>query len=85
MSLRGCRLAPLPERARLWKRKKPNSLAGNFPPGRGSSCAPPTPLETGLGPTHSARGRGGGGERVVLVRVRQHFHFLNSVGSGVYP
>lgn len=72
------------ERARLWKRKKPNSPAGNFPPSRGSSCAPPTPHATGLSPTHRARGRGGGGGSVVLVRVRQRFHSLNSVGSGVY-
>lgn len=33
---------PAGETTRLWKRKKPNSPAGNFPPSRGSS-RPPTP------------------------------------------
>lgn len=47
---------PAGETTRLWKRKKPNSPAGNFPPSRGSSCPPPPPHATGLGPAHHARG-----------------------------
>lgn len=71
--------------ARLWKRKKPNSPAGNFPrAGPPLSGAAPTPHATGPGPTHSARGRGGRGG-VVLVRVRQPFHSLCSSGPGVSP
>lgn len=57
------RLSPSPttgEGARLRRRRKPNSPAGNFPPSRGSSCAPPAPSATGPGPAHRARGRGGG-------------------------
>lgn len=52
------------ERARLWKRKKPNSPAGNFPPSRGSSCAPPTPPRNwprSNPPRQGARGGGAGG------------------------
>lgn len=71
------------EKARLWKRKKPNSPAGNFPPSLGSSCAPPTPMQ--LARVQPAAPGGAKGGRVVLVRVRQRFHSLNSVGSGVPP
>lgn len=56
------------------------------PPSRGSFRRPPSSHATGLGPAHRARGaRSGGGARVVLVRVRQHFHSLRSVGLGVFP
>lgn len=75
------------ETTRLWKRKKPNSPAGNFPPESRFLPPPPSSHATGLGPAHRARGArsSGGGARVVLVRVRQHFHSLRSVGLGVFP
>lgn len=48
------------KRARFWKRKKPNSPAGNFPPGRRSSCAPPTPLQLARVQPTAPGGAGGG-------------------------
>lgn len=49
------------ENARLWKRKKPNSPAGNFPPSHGSS-APPHPCDWpgSSPPRKGARSRGWG-------------------------
>lgn len=90
---RGRRVVPLSrttagETTRLWKRKKPNSPAGNFPPSRGSSRRPPAPMPLAWVQPTAPGGRGareGGRTRVVLVRVRQRFHSLRSVRLGVFP
>lgn len=76
---------PAGETTRLWKRKKPNSPAGNFPPSRGSSCPPHPPMPLAWVQPTMPGGRGAGwvGTRVVLVRVPQGFHSLHLVGPGV--